>query len=73
MSDLQKRIVYSVLSAVATALVAYLEPQFREPALAVFTFAMGKLHFTKPGDVKPEVHEAEIRGAIVEALSSKVE
>jgi hypothetical protein len=54
MSPLQKRILGSVLSAAFAAGVAFLAPEYRGAALALFASAMSALHIPRPGDVKAE-------------------
>lgn len=53
MTPLSKRILGSVLSAAVTAGVAYLAPEFREAALALFGMVLTALHIPRPGDTAP--------------------
>ena len=50
MSNLQKRILGSVLFAAFSAGVAYLKPEYQTAALGLFTTAMAALHIPRPGD-----------------------
>lgn len=51
MTALQKRILGSVLSAVVSAGVAFLAPEYQDAAIALFSAAMAALHIPRPGDV----------------------
>lgn len=66
MTDLQKRILGSVLSAAVSAAVVYLAPEYQGAALALFAAVMGALHIPRPGDVP----KADLVKAASEALSA---
>jgi len=51
MSDLQKRIIGSTLTAVFSALLAYVKPELWPAATSLFGLVMGWLHIPRPGDV----------------------
>lgn len=60
MSDLQKRILGSILSAAFSAGLAYVKPELQQAALFLFTTALAALHIPRPGDVsKSKAPESE--------------
>jgi hypothetical protein len=68
MSDFQKRVLGSVLSAAFSAGVAYLAPEYQGAALALFASAMTALHIPRPGDSNTARTAAKVQVETIAAM-----